>query len=1045
MRTITQTQSGTSKATLSIVSAMLILAFTFTFNFNAFAGDGGPLTAKVEIKSYNGAPESCYGANDAEITITATGGAGGYTYSIDNGNTFHSNNVFSGLRTGQNYVIVVKDQSGTKTNADWRWLNKVDNPMTLQVNYVQNIADCSPTSGYINCTAWGGTGAITYSIDNGATFQSSGIFKNLHAGTYNIIARDANGCVSVVKTATVTGSFTATVHGDTTVEKNATAYVRIFIENYTGKSNALFTAKGYDNYGTRYTEKNLKAGENKIAAIISKTITYTITSIELQGSSPVCLGYASGSATITVNDKNVWKGMSANWFDTKNWSFGTVPNANSNIEIPDTKITPEISGEVFVNTISLKRNAQLKISGILNLGGDIITENDHSIDALNGTIKYVGTTRQTVDGNTFIDNTISNVIAGNNIDITDSLNITNSISFVGSNKEINTNDFLVIRSTINKTAVVGQISDNNKIAGKVSVERYMPNVSKRWEFLSIPTKPGQTIHDAWQEDRPANDASSIKGYGIQLTGEMSDWDKKGFDRKSASPSIKVYNESKNSWTGVTSTLEPFSNPAGAYMVFIRGDRSANTTNATPTETILRTKGELKSGDQEVITVQPDKFAAIGNPYAAPIDLRKIKSSKPMIYYIWDSKLGTSYGAYQTIIQNRNGSFTAIPGGGTYKVTDQNVINSGYAFFAYNKSEGTIQITENAKVGNDLESGRGNSFGGTPTEMNTEYKELVVNLYSVASNGTATLVDGVMQSFNESYSDDIDEKDAAKSTNSTENLAIKTKGKLLAYETKALSGKSDTTVLNFTGMSYLTYRFEIDLTNFDENEKVFLLDNFTNTMTLLNPAGKNTYTFTVINNSGSWAANRFMIVFRPMNVLPVTMVNVKAEVKNSDIMVSWNVEDQKNVKSYVVERSADGSNFSAVGTVNAANLNAYSFTDKNALSGVNYYRVVSVDIDGKKGMSTVVKATMNTIAEGLSVYPNPIAGNNVHLKMQVQSKGIYYVSIKNQLGQVIDSRQVDINGNQRTVDINPATKLTPGVYNVEVIAPAGTSTTIQFIK
>ncbi|NBT16997.1 MAG: hypothetical protein EBS95_11765, partial [Chitinophagia bacterium] len=52
---------------------------------------------------------SCNGGNDGTITITATGGST-KKYSIDNGATFQSSNVFTGLTAGS-YTIVVSDNN----------------------------------------------------------------------------------------------------------------------------------------------------------------------------------------------------------------------------------------------------------------------------------------------------------------------------------------------------------------------------------------------------------------------------------------------------------------------------------------------------------------------------------------------------------------------------------------------------------------------------------------------------------------------------------------------------------------------------------------------------------------------------------------------------------------------------------------------------------------------------------------------------------------------------------------------------------------------
>ena len=89
------------------------------------------------------------------------------------------------------------------------------------------------------------------------------------------------------------------------------------------------------------------------------------------------------------------------------------------------------------------------------------------------------------------------------------------------------------------------------------------------------------------------------------------------------------------------------------MVFIRGDRSANAFNSPVTPTVLRTKGTLYTGDQPTITVPAKQFIAVSNPYAAPLDLRKIDQSKNLFFYVWDPNLGSGsgYGAYQTLKKN----------------------------------------------------------------------------------------------------------------------------------------------------------------------------------------------------------------------------------------------------------------------------------------------------------------------------------------------------------------------------------------------------------
>src|SRR5690606_9845161 len=107
------------------------------------------------------------------------------------------------------------------------------------------------------------------------------------------------------------------------------------------------------------------------------------------------------------------------------------------------------------------------------------------------------------------------------------------------------------------TASVG-VMNHNEIKGNVTVEKYIPAL-KGWKFLSVPTVSDRPIHKDWQEGQEANN-TALKGYGIQITGEMSDWKAKGFDAQSYTPSVKTYNKKNNTWVGIKSTMAPFSSP-----------------------------------------------------------------------------------------------------------------------------------------------------------------------------------------------------------------------------------------------------------------------------------------------------------------------------------------------------------------------------------------------------------------------------------------------------------------------------------------------------
>ncbi|NJN77676.1 MAG: hypothetical protein HC803_04550, partial [Saprospiraceae bacterium] len=156
------------------------------------------LTAPVSPSITNVAstnPTNC-GVNDGTIQITATGN-GALQYSINNGTTWQSSDLFVGLAAGT-YQIKVRNVDGSCV--------VTGTPQTLtapQLPVITNVAsndpsNCGVNDGTITVTATGTN--IQYSIDGGTNWQSSGSFSSLSAGTYNVAVRNNNGTCLVYDT-----------------------------------------------------------------------------------------------------------------------------------------------------------------------------------------------------------------------------------------------------------------------------------------------------------------------------------------------------------------------------------------------------------------------------------------------------------------------------------------------------------------------------------------------------------------------------------------------------------------------------------------------------------------------------------------------------------------------------------------------------------------------------------------------------------------------------------------------------------------------------
>jgi len=134
---------------------------------------------------------TCNGANNGTITVSANGGTGALSYSIDNGMSYQSGSVFQSLTPG-NYNVVVQDGNGCTVTST----TTITEPLAIQINSNATNTTCGNNNGSINIQGNGGTGILTYSNDGGTNFQVSGQFGNVLAGTYQIVVTDGNGCTA---------------------------------------------------------------------------------------------------------------------------------------------------------------------------------------------------------------------------------------------------------------------------------------------------------------------------------------------------------------------------------------------------------------------------------------------------------------------------------------------------------------------------------------------------------------------------------------------------------------------------------------------------------------------------------------------------------------------------------------------------------------------------------------------------------------------------------------------------------------------------------
>ncbi len=129
----------------------------------------------------------CLGGETGSLDLTVSGGTFPYTFLWSNGATTEDINE---LEVGT-YSVTITDANGC-TASDSATISQPAEPLTaILISKTDIICDLSFGSFIVEGS--GGTPPYLFSIDGGS-FQSSGVFVDLAAGSYTLTIMDANGC-----------------------------------------------------------------------------------------------------------------------------------------------------------------------------------------------------------------------------------------------------------------------------------------------------------------------------------------------------------------------------------------------------------------------------------------------------------------------------------------------------------------------------------------------------------------------------------------------------------------------------------------------------------------------------------------------------------------------------------------------------------------------------------------------------------------------------------------------------------------------------------
>jgi hypothetical protein len=119
-----------------------------------------------------------------------------------------------------------------------------------------------------------------------------------------------------------------------------------------------------------------------------------------------------------------------------------------------------------------------------------------------------------------------------------------------------------------------------------------------------------------------------------------------------------------------------------------------------------------------------------------------------------------------------------------------------------------------------------------------------------------------------------------------------------------------------------------------------------------------------------------------NPLPVSFTKFVTSKERNGVKLMWSTAQEINNTGFIVQRSADGKNWTDLGFVpasgNSSVQNTYNFADGNPARGLNLYRLKQIDINGDYKLSEIRIINYLNNA-GITVYPTP-ASNEIFVDL-----------------------------------------------------------------
>jgi hypothetical protein len=204
-----------------------------------------------------------------------------------------------------------------------------------------------------------------------------------------------------------------------------------------------------------------------------------------------------------------------------------------------------------------------------------------------------------------------------------------------------------------------------------------------------------------------------------------------------------------------------------------------------------------------------------------------------------------------------------------------------------------------------------------------------------------------------------------------------------------------------------------------------------TQTITSPPAGQTYYIVMDGAAGSICS--FSISATNVTALPVSIVSFNAAFNGNAVDLTWESASETDNDHYTIERSFDGTFFSAISVIDAKGSgsqgHSYALKDNDIQPGIIYYRLKQTDNNGSSSFSKIASVDVPREEEKLEMIIVPNPASTEAMIMISGSEGASLIMISDALGKMAEQWLI-ASGDALSLSVQ---HYSPGIYWVTLLS------------